>query len=115
MELLVRIIDRSQREDDSHRGDVIAVVRDGWEWSQIERTNPDWLILKVGGLLDTDADTMLTHPINLPFGRFRRREWKLDLDNAPLPARFTHPRRQESVSITRLALVSMLTRKPALA
>lgn len=113
MELLVRIIDRSAAENDSKRGDIIAVQPDGWAWTDAERTNPDWVIIKVASLLDTDRYTMLSvqPPQN---GRFRRRDWFLDLASANLPARFNHPRRQESVTMTRAALVSLLKAKPAL-
>lgn len=114
MEALVRLIDRSGREDDSKRGDVICVQADGWAWSNEERTNPDWLIIKVADLLGTDRDTALSVGQNFPLGRFRRREWFLDLDNAPLPGRFTHPRKQESVTMTRIGIASILTRKPDL-
>jgi len=114
MEALVRIIDRSAAEHDSKRGDVVTVQADGWAWSQEERTNPDWLIIKVGSFLGTDRDTALATGRNFPQGRFRRREWRLDLDNAPLPGRFTHPRKSESVTMTRLAVVSILKQKPAM-
>lgn len=114
MELLVRIVDRSEAESDSKRGDVIAVQPDGWAWTDAERTNPDWLIIKVANLLATDRDTMVSTAQQFPAGRFRRREWGLDFSGAPLPGRFDHPRRQESVTITRVALVSFLARKPAL-
>lgn len=114
MEALVRIIDRSAAEDDSKRGDVICVQPDGWAWSEAERTNPDWLIIKVTGLLNTDRDTMHATGRNFPQGRVRRREWHLDLDNAPLPARFRHPRKAESVTITRAVAASMLKAKPAM-
>lgn len=114
MEALVRIIDRSAAEDDSKRGDVICVQPDGWAWSDAERTNPDWLIIKVASFLGTDRDTALATGRNFPAGRFRRREWKLNLDNAPLPGRFTWPRKTESVTMTRLGVVAILVQKPAM-
>lgn len=114
MEALVRIVDRSADEADSKRGDVIVVQPDGWAWSQEERTNPDWLIIKVASFLGTDRDTALATGRNFPQGRFRRREWMLDLDNAPIPGRFTWPRKNESVTMTRLAVVSILKKKPAM-
>lgn len=114
MEALVRIIDRGPGEDDAKRGDVVEVHADGWEWSEAERTNPDWLIIKVASFLGTDRDTVLATRRNFPAGRFRRREWKLNLDNAPLPGRFTWPRKTESVTMTRLGVVAILVQKPAM-
>lgn len=110
----MRLIDRSADEADSKRGDVITVQADGWAWSQAERTNPDWLIIKVASFLGTDRDAVLAVGRNFPQGRFRRREWMLDLDNAPLPGRFAWPRKSESVTMTRLAVVSILVQKPAM-
>ena len=114
VEILVRLVDRSAAESDSKRGDVVTVQADGWEWSQAERTSPDWLIIKTAGLLATDRDTLIACAQNFPLGKFRRREWRLDLDNAPLPGRFAWPRVSESVTMTRVALVSILKRKPAM-
>lgn len=113
-EILVRLIDRSPGEDDAKRGDVVSVMPDGNPWSEAELTNPDWIILKVVSILATDRDVMLAARESFPRGRFRRREWSLDLDGAPLPARFTYPRKQASVTITRLGLAAMLKAKPAL-
>lgn len=45
MELLIRTIDKSSSEDASKRGDVIAVMPDGWGWSNAERANRDWIII----------------------------------------------------------------------
>ena len=116
-ELLVRLIDRSAAGDDSKRGDVIAIHPGGHEWSEAERTNPDWIIIKVVSLLGTDAAVMLTPKLSKilsatgdPF-LLRRREWALDLDAAPAPKRFAWPRTAQSVTMIRATLVSMLRQK----
>ena len=51
MELLIRITDKQPviaaiYEQSSQRGDVICAMPDGWQWSEAERTNPDWIIVK---------------------------------------------------------------------
>ena len=116
MEVLARLVDKGPAEDCSKRGDVIAVQQDGWAWSDAELTNPDWVIISVNSLLDTDRDTMLTTPLrdNLPQGRFRRRDWFIDFSVLPLPNRFAWPRKQAMVNMTRLGFIVALTQKPAL-
>lgn len=114
MEALVRIVDRSSAEDDAHRGDVVETHPDGWAWSQAELTNPDWIIIQISGFFNTDSDAALATARKFPAGRFRRREWKLDLDNAPFPSRFAWPRKTQKVTMTRLAVVSILVQKPAM-
>lgn len=67
-EFIVRTLDR--KADDFYqdakltkRGDVIAVCPDGWKWSQIELTSPDWVILKVPGMSTDDAAAWLAPEI----------------------------------------------------
>lgn len=115
MEALVRIVDRDAAEDESKRGDVITVQSDGWPWSVAERTNPDWIIIRITGFLNTDRDAAVAVGRNFTQGRFRRREWMLDLDNAPGAARFAWPRKSESVTMTRAGAASILKQKPAMA
>lgn len=45
MELLIRTVDKSPAEDASQRGDVITYQPDGFEWSVLERSNPEWIIV----------------------------------------------------------------------
>lgn len=114
MELLVRLIDRSDREDDSKRGDVVVAMPDGWAWSEAERMNSAWIIIKVVSLLGTDLDAMLAASVDATGRLHRRRGWKLDLSVAALPQRFNYPRKTESVTMLRAAVAAMLVRKPAL-
>lgn len=51
MELLIRIVDKQQKDEKlaplaSKAGDVIAICPDGWQWSKREQENPDWRIVK---------------------------------------------------------------------
>jgi hypothetical protein len=116
MELLVWLVDKGAAEDCYKRGDVIETQPDGWVWSSAELTNPDWLIIVVNSLLDTDRRSMQAVPdLNkLPRGRFRRRDWFIDFSKLPLPNRFAHPRTQAKVNMTRLGFIVALTQKPAL-
>lgn len=58
MELLIRIIDKSTAEDASQRGDVICACPDGWAWSDAERSNPDWIIIKAD-ITEIECDALL--------------------------------------------------------
>lgn len=112
-ELLARLIDKGPGEDASKRGDVIVSHPDGWAWSVAERTNRDWIIIKVG-ILDVERDTLIAQDHVFPFGRFRRRAWFIDFLQLALPSRFNWPRTQESVTITRVGFIIAITQKPAL-
>ena len=51
-ELLVRVIDKVNEDPEKDvgclkRGDVVVVCPDGWGWSEKERKNSDWRILRV--------------------------------------------------------------------
>lgn len=80
-ELLVRI--RARDGDDAlryDRGDVIMCKPDGHLFSERERTNPDWTIIRAPGV-DPALLVHLTEP-DVDQGRlFARRINALDLDN----------------------------------
>jgi hypothetical protein len=71
------------------RGDVIEVREDGWPWGTIDRSNPDWRIIKVpqhsvaelAAFLAREKDT---DPKN-PSRTLQKRHFKLDIDNPALP------------------------------
>lgn len=50
-EMLVRLFNKYEGEDSklisksTGRGDVIVAVEDGWNWSEIERTSYNWIII----------------------------------------------------------------------
>ncbi len=52
-EMLVRLFDKYTGKDPhflaktTKRGDVIVVQEDGWQWSDLERKSPDWIIVQV--------------------------------------------------------------------
>jgi len=112
MENLVRIVDKGAAEDCSKRGEAIATEPIGFAWSEAERTNPDWIILVVNGMINTDRAIMHGNARNLPNGRFRRRDWLIDLDALPNPERFAWPRQHEKVTLTRREFVAALKRLP---
>jgi len=49
----------------THRGDVIAAMPDGWDWSDEEKTNPAWRILKMPTLTQAEADSLLAAEENV--------------------------------------------------
>jgi hypothetical protein len=61
MELLIRTVDKGPDAMHSKRGHVIWVCPDGWEWSEAERTNPEWMIISVP-ITQIEADGLLSLP-----------------------------------------------------
>lgn len=76
MELLIRVVDKHpsgspNHESASQRGDVIAACPDGWSWSDSERNNPEWIIIKAD-IVEVEAGGLLEgHRPNEP--KYRRR------------------------------------------
>ena len=63
MELLIRIVDKNpvvsmMHETGSQRGDVICACPDGWQWSDAERNNPDWIIV-TASIVEAEAQALL--------------------------------------------------------
>lgn len=87
MEFLIRVVDKGPGKDQSKRGDVIAACPDGHPWSNAERTNPEWRIVRapvvpsVGGALLSQAPTSKAIPRSQPI---RRRDWRFDCDRLPV-------------------------------
>lgn len=68
MELLLRVVDKTHTDpyvDVTHtkRGDVVVVCPDGWPWGDMEKSNPDWRILKWPDLLQADAESLVSREI----------------------------------------------------
>jgi hypothetical protein len=65
MELLVRVVDK--RSDDkvndimlTKRGDVIVVKPDGHDWTERERTYPEWRILRLPDMTEAEAYSFIS-------------------------------------------------------
>lgn len=63
MELLIRTKHKHPavaaiHEASGQRGDVIAACPDGWAWSDAERTNPDWIIIRAK-ITQIEADALM--------------------------------------------------------
>lgn len=96
-ELLIRVTDKTNLQDVykdvqlTKRGHVITVVPDGWSWSEVERTNPDWRIFKWPSVsVDDCIDFLMPEPDLRPVKvgvdpMLQRRAYKLDVDLVSLP------------------------------
>lgn len=65
MELLVRIAEKkypdgSTSEEFLEVGDVVAIGRNGHDWTEKERSNPDWAIIKVPAMTAAQAEIFLS-------------------------------------------------------
>lgn len=76
MELLIRVANKHPENSDmfeksSQRGDVIAAMPDGWQWSVSERENPDWIIVSAD-ITQAEVDALL-EPGRAGEPQYRRR------------------------------------------
>ena len=84
--MLVQVVDKKNADPYVDvgcykRGDVIVICPDGHPWSEAERTNPDWTILKVPGAVDRHAGLLKGEPGDPRLDRMlRRRAHSIDLD-----------------------------------
>lgn len=67
-------------------GDVIAVCPDGWVWSDRERTNPKWRILKLPGVNPDELTRMTSPRVNPVDGDIQQRR-DVYIDKARLQGR----------------------------
>lgn len=75
-EVLVRVVDQVDPGDFyknchlSKAGDIVVACPDGWPWSKIEQSRPDWRIIRlpnislaaVAPFLEPEVDTNPQHP-----------------------------------------------------
>jgi len=88
MELLVRIVDKPKSGNavlDAGRmeaGDVIHAAPDGHVWGKSEINHPEWKIIKVSGMTQTEADALLGRELatSPDHKLLRKRHIKLDLN-----------------------------------
>jgi hypothetical protein len=88
MELLIRIVDKKYPDGKTspelaERGDVIAIGEDGHDWTEKEKSNPDWVICKLPQLTRVAARALLSSqkPPDLNDDYvLRKRAVKIDLD-----------------------------------
>jgi hypothetical protein len=94
VEMLIRRVDKINPNSDvqnarcTKRGDVIVVQPMGFDWSDAEINNPDWILIKVADLSLGDAETFLLP--ESPLGEreaqplLKRRAKSIDLDGLTL-------------------------------
>ena len=80
-----------------HKGDVIVVCPDGWPWSEIERTHPQWAIVKAP-LLDAEVEALQAQGDgDTELKEVAKRKYRLDVDALGLVG-------GQSVTLTRRAV-----------
>jgi hypothetical protein len=98
-EFLVRI-----RDKEGHNvgllgeREVVSVCEDGWKWSRIELSNPDWRILKVPGMTVEEGEVFtMPEPVDTTRYIQRRRAFKIDVTVLPasIQEKITDDRRLE--------------------
>lgn len=124
-ELVVRVQDKVNEDfyldcQCTKRGDVIEVRPDGWAWSKLERSNPDWRIIRVP-MSVSEAQAFLAPELNTdpknPSKTLQRRAFKIDLENQKLDAEtlavLADSKRDVPVYETKLALADVRDLKQA--
>lgn len=118
--LLVRVVDKLAADAGmermlSKRGDVIEVFPDGWQFTYLEQTNPEWMIVDVPGA-PPDAFRMLRERELGDRGRpfVHKRARGLDLDGLPLSRRvfFQGVRSAASVTLNEADVRGLIRAKP---
>lgn len=129
MELLVRIVDKPKSGNaalDSKRttaGDVIAVKPDGHIWGKREVASPEWRILRVPGMGESEAESLVAAELATAFAPnrlLRKRQMTIDIEQLDLLTggeiladRRATPRGVDAV-VSRAHLRACLSLKPAL-
>lgn len=87
-EILLRVADKVPRDDPRHHlflgsGDVVVICPDGHSWSEIERTNPEWRILYLPLVTESEASALLSARRPEPGLLGRRRAFGIDVGKLP--------------------------------
>ena len=84
-EFLIRIRDKEGHNPGLlGEREVVVVCEDGWPWSVLERTSPDWRIVKVPGMsLDEGDQFIVPEPVDETRFVRRRRAFKIDVQLLP--------------------------------
>jgi len=91
-------------------GDVITIQRDGWPWSKIERTHPEWRIIKTGELHGTHVTCLQSSPVLNPCSHFRA--WAIDFDKLSAADQFCGARRSVFVAVDAKELRKATIQRP---
>ena len=97
MQLVIRVLSRPDSDpkthaDRTHRGDVIVVMPDTHIFSEFERTNPEWRIIKIN-LTESEGMALKTEEVDA--GNVKLLKWKrinrlnLDLPSPSYPNDFS--------------------------
>jgi hypothetical protein len=87
-EFLIQVVDKTNADPyldvkNIKRGDVIALVEDGFVWGKNELDNPSWRILQAPNISVSAASTYLSPEVDVdpqhPSRMLQRRGFKLDL------------------------------------
>jgi hypothetical protein len=106
IDALVRVVDKSVHPMASKRGDVLVVKYSGWEWSQWERENPDWRIIR-SAIPETLATTLVTPPT----AGLLRKSWMIELTLLPRNKDFIGSRPTDVIRVSRDAFITAVKRK----
>lgn len=84
--------DRGKTDQELHaqaykRGDVISIHEDGWKWSEIELTKPQWRILRLTRITDLADLAELVQPEMSANTLMRKRRAFVDPAKLPLAVR----------------------------
>lgn len=87
MELLIDLTGRvgtANPKTDWQPGDVVVACPDGWPWTEVERTNPKWLIVKCPEMSKLEAESLaapeLPTDLKTDPATLKRRQFKVDVD-----------------------------------
>lgn len=81
-ELLIRAKDKlplvaTAHQAASHRGDVVAIQHEGWQWSEYERNGGEWIVVRA----KLKAEDIYSLTVgNRPGEPARKRRQKINID-----------------------------------
>lgn len=109
MELLVRLLDKENKEDTrldagcTKRGDVIVARPDGWSWGDKELEHDFWMIVKIPGLPESIGDTLTMQEVgDKEKNLLRKRMHGLNFDKLTkaLKDQLTYPRKAPFIQLS---------------
>lgn len=115
MEILIRVIDNGSAIDASKAGEVIVDRPDGWCWSDLERTELHWRIIKAP-LLQAHVNMLMAQHTTSEQRQgnkiYPRMANLLDLTKLPTPERFKGDRGPAHIELTAQDVLNAVVKVP---
>lgn len=115
MEILIHVLDSHDAIDAIKKGEVCCDRPDGWAWSELEKTEPFWRIIRTP-LLQAHCNMLLKQhtmsDIRVKNTIYPRMAYLIDVDKLPHPELFKGARTQPYIDVPLADVLNAVVKVP---